>query len=96
MTDDSEQVAHLLKVIAFERKQYEDQIKRLGAYTEHLEKLAHKNHAIRLVEILEAVNWEGGQSKLTKAQAKGADHVVKLLRGLASVELGDNAHFTVN
>jgi hypothetical protein len=96
MADDSEQVAHLHKMLAFERKQSEDQIKRLGVYIDHLEKLARKNHAIRLLELLEQFNWEASSTGLTKAQAKGAEHVVQLLRRLASVELGDNAHFTVN
>lgn len=91
MAEETEREKHLMKVIAFERKQYAEETERRGAYIEHLERLAHKNHAIRLVEILEKFNWEGGRSKLTKAQAKGAEHVVKLLRGLADAKLDETA-----
>ena len=91
MSEDSERIAHLHKVIAFERKQYADERDRRGAYINQLERQAHKNHAIRLVEILETVNWEGGPDKLTKAQAKGAEAVVKLLRRLAGQELDEIA-----
>lgn len=91
MAEETETEKHLRKVIAFERKQSEDQIKRLGAYIDQLEKLAHKNHAIRLVEILEEFNWEASSTGLTKAQAKGAEYVVKLLRGLADAKLDETA-----
>jgi len=91
MAEETELETHLRKVIAFERRQSEDRIKRLGEYNDHLEKLAHKNHAIRLVELLETVNWEGGPDKLTKAQAKGAEAVVRVLRRLADTELDETA-----
>jgi hypothetical protein len=91
MAEETEREKHLLKVIAFERKQYADERERRGAYIEHLERLAHKNHAIRLIELLETVNWEGGPDKLTKAQAKGAEAVVRLLRELADAKLNETA-----
>jgi len=91
MAEETETEKHLRKVIDFERKQSEDQIKRLYVWIDQLEKLAHKNHAIRLVEILEDFNWEASSTKLTKAQAKGAEYVVKLLRGLADAKLDETA-----
>jgi hypothetical protein len=91
MTEETETEKHLYKVIEFERKQSEDQIKRYHTRIDQLEKLAHKNHAIRLVEILEEFNWEASSTKLTKAQAKGAEYVVKLLRGLADQKLDETA-----
>jgi len=91
MADDAEKIAHLFKIIDFERKQYADERRRMHLRMAELEKLAHKNHAIRLVELLETVNWEGGPDKLTKAQARGAAHVVQLLRKLASAELDETA-----
>jgi hypothetical protein len=87
MAEETEREKHLMKVIAFERKQYAEERERRGIYIDHLEKLARKNHAIRLIELLETVNWEGGPDKLTKAQAKGAEAVVKILRRLAETEL---------
>jgi hypothetical protein len=90
MAEETEREKHLHKVIAFERKQSEEQIRRYHTRIDQLEKLAHKNHAIRLVEILEEFNWEASSTKLTKAQAKGAEYVVKLLRGLAEAKLDEH------
>jgi hypothetical protein len=87
MAEETELETHLRKVIAFERNQYAEERKRMGLYIAELERQAHKNHAIRLVELLETVNWEGGPDKLTKAQTKGAEAVVRMLRRLAGQEL---------
>jgi hypothetical protein len=91
MAEETETEKHLHKTIEFERKQSEEQIKRYHMRIDQLEKLAHKNHAIRLVEILEEFNWEAHSTGLTKAQAKGAEYVVKLLRGLADQKLDEIA-----
>lgn len=91
MAEDTERIAHLHKVIEYERKWHKEDMERAHLRMDELERLARKNHAIRLVEILETVNWEGGPDTLTKAQARGAEHVVQLLRKLASAELDETA-----